>query len=308
MCLKNRAVGSLLGLGIGDAMGAPIEFRDRGTFELVKGFRSGGPFNLEAGFWTDDTAMALCLANSLIDREGIDQEDQMKRYLRWIEEGYMSSTGKAVGVGQTVLSALLRYYRTSDPKQGLGSPKYSGNGCIMRLAPVPIFYHSDPKEAVLSAIKSAEVTHASPQSLQITAYFSGLLWAALNGASKDVLAQPYFNPVDDFEFSGLHEDSEIVLRGDYMDKAEEDLQPTGYVCHSLEVALWSFFKTDTYEEGLIRTVNLGGDADTTGAIYGQLAGAYYGFQSLPESWVRGLYNNEYIEQLAKMSIPDPFGH
>lgn len=299
MEIRDRATGCLLGLAIGDAMGAPVEFRERGSFDPITGFREGGPFRLKAGYWTDDTAMALCLADSLIKSEGINQEDQMSRYLRWINDGYMSSTGKAVGVGQTVLTALLRYYRTSDPKQGLSSPKYSGNGCIMRVAPVPIYYHLDSRAAVLNAIKSAEVTHGSPQTLQITAYFSGLIWAALNGASKEELLEPYFSPVDDFVFSGLHEDVEVVLSGEYKDKASNDLQPTGYVCHSLEVALWAFLNTDTFSDGLLETVNLGGDSDTTGAIYGQLAGAYYGLESLPDSWVNGLYKSEYIGQVAR---------
>lgn len=302
MELINRAVGSLVGLAVGDAMGAPVEFKEKGRFVPVAGYRDGGPFKLKAGYWTDDTAMALCLANSLIKSKGIDQDDQMSRYLRWINDGYMSSTGKAIGVGQTVLTALLRYYRTSDPKQGLSSPKYSGNGCIMRLAPVPIYYNSNPIDAILNSIASAEVTHGSPQSLQITAYFSGLLWGALNGVPKHDLLQPYYSPAQEFEFNGLYTDVESVLRMDYRNKAENSLNPTGYVCDSLEVALWAFYNTCTFEEGLMLVVNMGGDADTTGAIYGQLAGAYYGVDQIPDGWVTNLYNSRYIAALAASLI------
>ena len=157
---QGHALGAMLGLAIGDAMGAPVEFRPRGKFTPVNGFRDGGPFKLKAGQWTDDTSMALCLATSLITCQGMNPKDQMDRYLRWVNDGYMSCVGRAVGIGQTVLRALMRYHDTQDPYQGSTGPKHAGNGCIMRLAPVPIFYHRDAEKAELNAIDSAKTTHA----------------------------------------------------------------------------------------------------------------------------------------------------
>jgi len=294
---QDRVVGAMLGLAIGDAMGAPVEFRPRGKFTPVTGFRDGGPFKLKAGQWTDDTSMALCLAASLIECEGMNPKDQMDRYLRWVNDGYMSCVGRAVGIGQTVLKALVRYHKTQEPYQGSPNPKYSGNGCIMRLAPVPIYYHSDAKKAVLNAVDSARTTHASPQALQTTAYFAGLIWGALNQVSKGELLEAYYTPMKDLSFTDLHPHVEKIIAGDYKNQSIEDLSPNGYAPESLEVALWAFYNSESFEEGLLMTVNMGGDADTIGAIYGQLAGAFYGVKNIPQSWINGLEAPAYLDQI-----------
>lgn len=296
--IENRAKGAMLGLAIGDAMGAPVEFRPRGKFAPVTGFRDGGAFKLKAGQWTDDTAMALCLAQSLIDCQGMNASDQMDKYLKWVNEGYMSCTGQCVGMGQTILRALSRYYKTKDPYQGDPRPKHSGNGCIMRLAPVPIYFHQDSQKAVLESINSARATHGSPQALQCSAFFGGLIWAALNGYDKEELLQSYFSPCESFTYSDLHEDVDRVLKGDYKSLTEGDLSPTGYVADSLEVVLWAIHHFDNFEEGLLAIVNLGGDADTTGAIYGQLAGAYYGVRNIPDIFVNQLAMSDVISDLS----------
>lgn len=295
--LQGKIQGAMYGLAVGDAMGAPVEFRPRGKFEPVTGFRDGGPFKLKAGQWTDDTSMALCLASSLIECDGMDAKDQMDRYLRWVNEGYMSCVGKAIGIGQTVLRSLVRYHGTKNPYQGSTSTKHGGNGCIMRLAPVPIFYHDDAEKAVLNAVDSARTTHASPQALQTTAYFAGLIWGALNGVPKDELLKPYYTPMKDLSFTDLHPDVEKVIAGDYQKHSIEDLSPSGYAPESLEVALWAFYNSGRFEEGLLMAVNIGGDADTIGAIYGQLAGAFYGVGCIPKNWVRELDGLEYIDDV-----------
>jgi ADP-ribosyl-[dinitrogen reductase] hydrolase len=295
--VESSAKGALYGLAVGDAMGAPVEFRPRGKFTPVTEFRDGGPFKLKAGQWTDDTSMALCLAASLIECNGMDAKDQMDRYLRWVNEGYMSCVGKAVGIGQTVLRSLIRYHDTQVPYQGSTSTKHGGNGCIMRLAPVPIFYHGDSEKAVLNAVDSARTTHSSPQALQTTAYFAGLIWGALNGVSKDELLEPFYTPMAGFYFVDLHPDVAIVIAGDYKNKSADDLSPTGYAPQSLEVALWAFYHTQSFSEGLLMAVNMGGDADTIGAIYGQLAGAYYGVEAIPERWIAELDGSMYIDDV-----------
>jgi ADP-ribosyl-[dinitrogen reductase] hydrolase len=301
IAIEDRAKGAMLGLAIGDAMGAPVEFRARGKFAPVTGFRDGGPFKLKAGQWTDDTAMALCLAQSLIDCNGMDAKDQMDKYLRWANDGYMACTDRSVGIGQTVLRSLSRYYKTNEPYQGDSNPKFSGNGCIMRLAPVPIYYHNDSKAAMLESINSARTTHGSPQTLQCSAYFGGLIWAALNGYTKEQMLQPYFSPCSEFDFNHLHDDVERVFKGSYQNMADEDLNPTGYVVDSLEVALWGFFHFDNFEEGLLAVLNLGGDADTIGAIYGQLAGAMYGSNDLRDNLTDNVcWGNSIVEVTSKL--------
>ena len=128
--------GCLLGLAVGDAVGTTVEFRPRGTFEPLTDMVGGGPFGLRAGEWTDDTSMALCLATSLVERNGFDARDQMERYCRWADQGYLSSTGTCFDIGGTVASALQRFQYTGEPYSGSTNPYSAGNGCIMRLAPI----------------------------------------------------------------------------------------------------------------------------------------------------------------------------
>ena len=125
--------GSLLGLAIGDALGAPFEFTKPGAFQPIDDFHSGGMFKLNAGEWTDDTSMALCLAESLIRCEGFDAKDQMETYWKWLSEGYLSVRDKAVGVGKTTMRALFTYNMSGNPYSSIANPMSAGNGSIMRL-------------------------------------------------------------------------------------------------------------------------------------------------------------------------------
>jgi len=295
---QDRAIGAMLGLAIGDAMGMPVEFRPRGKFDPVTEYRAGGPFKLQAGQWTDDTAMSLCIASSLIECNGFDAAHQMKQYSRWIDDGYLSCTGKAVGIGQTILKAMIRYHKTQDPIQGDTNPRRSGNGCIMRLAPVPIYYSHDAALAIHHSIQSATTTHGSEVCLQTTGFFGGMIWGALNGASKEELLSDNYSPVKDYyQQHALCGELLSLTRGGYKAKQEDEVDSTGFVIDAFEAALWSFYNTDTYVEGLLKAVNLGGDADTVGAIYGQLAGAYYGFDAIPADWVQGLASHEKISAI-----------
>jgi len=300
---QDRAFGAMFGLAVGDAMGMPIEFRPRGKFEPVTEFRAGGPFKLQAGQWTDDTAMSLCLASSLIECNGFDAAHQMRQYSRWIDDGYLSCTGKAVGIGQTILKAMIRYHKSQDPIQGDTNPRRSGNGCIMRLAPVPIYYNHDAAQAIHYSIQSATTTHGSEICLQTTGFFGGMMWGALNGVSKDKLLSDNYSPVKDYyQQHLLCDELRNLASGDYKTKQESDIDSTGFVIDALKAALWSFYHTDTYAEGLLKAVNLGGDADTVGAIYGQLAGAYYGFEEIPMKWIQGLVSDEKISATCKELI------
>ena len=178
----NRLKGCMLGLAIGDAMGAPVEFMKRGTFEPVTGYRSGGKFRLNAGEWTDDTAMALCLAQSLIDCKGFDPIDQLNKYLEWLDSGYMSCTGKMVGLGKTCWRSLVRYRRTGQPYTDIKHEKFSGNGSLMRLAPICIYYATDLDKAVHYAALSSKTTHGSPIAIDACRYFAYIVVHLLNGA------------------------------------------------------------------------------------------------------------------------------
>lgn len=293
--LESKYQASLLGLAICDALGGAVEFMPPGTFEPVTGFRRGGPFHLEPGQWTDDTSMALCLAESLITCKGFDAKDQMDRYLRWLKDGYLSSTGACFDIGNTCYRALTEFRFSGEPFSGPTHERSAGNGSLMRLAPIPLFYFNDPEEAIYYAGESSRTTHGAMEAIDACKYYAGLMVGALQGFSKAELLSPLFCPVPDFwENDPLAPRIEEIARGSYKQKDPPEIVGSGYVVKSMEAALWAFYKADTFKEGALLAVNLGNDADTTGAIYGQLAGAYYGRDGILEEWISGLYDKDMI--------------
>jgi len=147
----DRAVGALVGLAVGDAVGTTLEFKAPGTFAPIGDMVGGGPFRLAAGEWTDDTSMALCLAESILDTGAMDLDDQLRRYLLWKDEGYLSSNGRCFDIGNTTRMQLERYRRTGEPTDPHVDEDAAANGSLMRLGPVPIRWHDDPGVAASSS-------------------------------------------------------------------------------------------------------------------------------------------------------------
>ncbi|PQP85446.1 ADP-ribosylglycohydrolase [Paenibacillus sp. PCH8] len=298
MLQKDRFDGCLIGLAAGDALGTTVEFSSPGTFEAVTDIVGGGVFGLKAGQWTDDTSMALCLAESLIRHENFDAGDQMRRYTNWYKVGYMSSTGECFDIGGATRSALERFARTEEAYSGSMDPMTAGNGSIMRLAPVAMAYANQPAEAVHYAGLSSRTTHAATESIEACEVLAAILVAGIRGADKNVMllpetcrqwrVEPSFSPA-----------IEEVVTGSYRSKEPPEIKGSGYVVRSLEAALWAFYKSSSYEEGALLAVNLGDDADTTGAVYGQIAGAYYGLSGIPENWRDKLAMRETLDQLSE---------
>lgn len=287
-----RYRGALLGLAAGDALGATVEFERRGDFEPVTDIVGGGPHRLKAGQWTDDTSMALCLAESLIETGGMDLTDQLERYVRWWREGHLSSTGTCFDIGGTTRSALSSFERTGDPRSGPTDSRQAGNGSIMRLAPVPLFFASDMEAAVENSAESSLTTHGAEEAVDACRYLGALICGAVNGMDKDDLLSESFAP------KGLSPKLAEVASGSFERKDESSIQGSGYCVASLEAALWAFHNSDAFEEGALLAVNLGDDADTTGAVYGQLAGAYYGESGISRRWREKLTMREKIESYA----------
>jgi ADP-ribosylglycohydrolase len=246
----------------------------------------GGPFGLEPGQWTDDTSMALCLAESLVTCTGFDAADLMGRYLRWYREGYLSSTGRCFDIGNTVSSALRRFEATGEPFAGSADPRSAGNGSLMRLAPVPMRWAAEPKSAILRAGDSSRTTHGARTCIDACRYMAGLIVGALHGEAKSRLLEPGYSPSPGgWAAEPLCPEIDAIAGGSFLRKQPPAIRGTGYVVDALEAALWAFATTDSFEQGALAAVNLGDDADTTGAIYGQLAGAHYGVRGIPEPWV-----------------------
>lgn len=294
MDLLNRFLGSLYGLAVGDAVGTTVEFKSRVSFEPVQDMVGGGVFNLKPGQWTDDTSMALCLAESLIECEGFDLKNQIEKYERWLDVGYLSSTGQCFDIGNTVLMALGDYKKTGNPYSG-SSDKYSaGNGSVMRLAPVGLLYSFNLHENLKFCAESSKSTHQNQEAIDGCQLIGALIHGTLKGIEKDELLSVDFikNIKKEANVEWCDTINEIAY-GSYKDKTEDEIKSTGYVVHTLEAALWSFYNTTSFTDGLFKVVNLCDDADTTGAVYGQLAGAYYGVESMPDEWIEKLtYTNK----------------
>ena len=296
----HRYRGCLLGLAIGDAVGTTLEFRSPGTFTPIDDMVGGGPFGLRPGQWTDDTSMALCLAESLIEREGFDPVDQMQRYVRWWRHGYRSSTGTCFDIGNTTRTALLRFEESGEPYCGLSGKHTAGNGSLMRLAPVSLFFAHDPHEAIQRAGDSSRTTHGATAAIDACRYMAALIVGALRGEDKQTLTEAHYCPIPDYwEQHPLTPVVAEVAAGSFRDRNPPEIEGTGYVVRALEAALWAFGHSDSFRDGCLLAVNLGDDADTTGAIYGQLAGAYYGEAGIPQEWRAKVSDCDLIVKLAE---------
>ena len=297
--MKSRYEGCLLGLAAGDALGTTVEFKAPGSFVPLTDMVGGGPFGLKKGQWTDDTSMALCLAESLITCGTFNARDQMDRYIRWWKEGHLSSTGRCFDIGNTVYQALREYLDTREPFAGSTHPHTAGNGSLMRLAPVPLFFAADPEKAIHLSAESSKTTHGATTCLDACRYFGGLLVGAIQGVSKEELLAPRYAPVERlWERAPLCPEIGEIAGGSFKRKDPPAIVGSGYVVEALEAALWAFSRSSSFQEGALLAVNLGDDADTTGAIFGQLAGAYYGIAGIPQTWRECLAQAELIQRWA----------
>ncbi len=282
--------GGLFGLVVGDALGVPVQFwpRARVRADPVDGLRPG-PGALPPGTWSDDSSMALALADSLA-RAGWDLEDQMARFGRWLLEGEYTPHGEAWDIGGTTRRAIFRY-AAGDPIETTGDrlESQNGNGSLMRLLPASIWLAADPADvAIERAMAHSGLTHANVRARLCCAYHALLVRGLLAGeplrpamaAASDAL-EPH---VPDEERSELAP----ILTGEILDREDADVESSGYVVHTLGAALWCLARHDDYGPAVLEAVNLGGDADTTAAVTGGLAGLIHGFHRIPDDWVRGL--------------------
>ena len=305
--IKNKSIGCFIGLAIGDALGTTLEFKHRDTTKKITDIVGGGPFELKAGEWTDDTSMALCLAISII-KKGFDLKEQMDNYFKWYREGYLSSNGRCFDIGITVRQALQQYSENKKPLAGKTDEYSAGNGSLMRIAPIPIAYRYNDGEVekfnklIEYAKLSSMTTHGEQRCIEACIAYSIILNKAINNKSKeDILT---FN---EEEKSYLHHPDILkVINGSYKIKNRDQIESSGFVIDTLEAALWAFYNTDNFRDSIILSANLARDADTIAAICGQLSGAFYSLENIPEEWIEKIkYKDKIIgiaNELYKISI------
>ena len=270
--LRERYLGTLLGLALGDALGAPTQYRRPGTFTPVADLLGGGPFKLPRGGWSDDTAMALCLAESLLEREAFDPVDQVERYRRWQREGHLSCTGECVGITAGTARALAQAGWRQQPFSGSHDPARLDPEPLSRVAPAVLFAFAAPQEAVRLASEAARTTCQVSAVLAACADLARALLAALSGAPKSRI---------------LAEQRAASARG-----------AGRGILQVLSGAFEAFASTDSFRAAVLHAANLGGDSDVTSAVCGQLAGAFYGAGGIPAAWRADLLRAPLIESFA----------
>ena len=290
---RDRARGALLGLACGDAVGTTLEFERPGTFTPIDDIVGGGPFHLRPGQWTDDTSMALCLAESLLDRQGMDPTDQLRRYVLWSEHGYLSSNGRCFDIGITTRTQLARFKSTSEAFDPDIDEESAANGSLMRLAPVPIRWQADPATAAEQAAVSSRTTHPATRPVDTCRVLAAMTAALIGGAPFDSVFDARF-----WSWGQLHQSVESITRGSWRDKEPPAIRGTGFCIDAIEAAIWAVAGADDFRSAVLRAANLGDDADTTAAIAGQLAGARFGESGIPSEWLDKLALRDRIGSLA----------
>ncbi|WP_297206523.1 ADP-ribosylglycohydrolase family protein [uncultured Pluralibacter sp.] len=303
--LQERATGALAGLALGDALGTTLEFQARPARPVITDMVGGGPFHLQPGQWTDDTSMMLCLADSLIENGGSDPADQMRRYINWRDRGHNSCTGTCFDIGNTVARALRVFEQTGNGLAGSTSESSAGNGSLMRVAPVALLAHgAGLPYAMALAAESSATTHAERRCIDACQYMTFLIYTLLNASGqpeKSALLADDAPGLGQY-LAAMHPDTRRIISGSYRHKTRDEISSSGYVLSSLEAALWCFWHSGTFAEGALLAANLGDDADTIAAIYGQLAGAWYGYPALPESWLARLAWKDEISHRALLLL------
>lgn len=290
--MMDRKRGCLCGLAVGDALGAAVEFKMPGEFAPIFDYRTGGPHGLNIGEWTDDTSMALALADSL--GRGFDQLDQLSEYFQWWKSGKYSVNGRCFDIGTTTRHAIWSYDETGNIASDT-NPAASGNGSIMRLAPIPIKYEYHYPHLIGNLASLAEMssvtTHGSEQCKSACRYMAVVLAALIHGEDRDEVLSPDWKHLK--EIKAFDPNILKVIAGSYR---SGEVKGSGWVVQSLEAALWAFSSSNSFEEAVLKAVNLGNDADTTGAVCGQFAGAYWGESGIPKNWLDRLARKDMIEE------------
>jgi ADP-ribosyl-[dinitrogen reductase] hydrolase len=289
--LRDRFQGALLGLAVGDALAAHTQFRKPGSFAAVGDLLGGGPFDVPRGAWTDDTAMALLLAESLLARDGFDAHDQVQRYARWQREGYGSATGQCVGISASVARALTTAQYKRQPYAGSHDPEQADKDPLSRTAPAVMFFFADAALAVSQAAEAARITAQAPLVLDCVRLLAAVMHQALSGRGKAAVLRP---PRELWISGNTRPEVLALWEGSYFRRMPPDISGGGHILQALEAALWAFHRGANFREGALLAANLGRDSDVVAAVYGQIAGAHYGVSAIPGIWRNSLIKQELV--------------
>jgi len=291
---KQKMVGGLLGVAVGDALGVPVEFNSRSRLKAdpVTGMTAFGTHHQPEGTWSDDSSLTFCLAESLC--RGYDLRDIARRFVRWLDEAYWTPHGETFDIGNTTSQAISRLRSGVDPVEAGGrGERDNGNGSLMRILPVAFHFAASGTEEMLKATHEIScVTHAHPRSQMACGLYNLMVVELLGGASPFEAChraiESALQAYSDSPFSEELLHFERVLNGRIHEEPEDVIRSSGYVVHTLEASIWTFLRASSFAEAVLTAVNLGEDTDTTGAVTGGLAGVYYGLEAIPKHWIDAL--------------------
>ena len=317
--MRRNWTNGIMGVLIGDALGNPVQFMSREEVArrgLVKGMEAGGAFHMPAGCWTDDGSMTLASLDSILAKGCVDPDDMMKRFILWDSEAKYTPTGKAYDQGITCTDAIYAYERGAKWDACGRTGEYAnGNGALMRIMPTCLYaaymqekHGISDKEAVQMVHNATLITHNHLRACTASGLYFFMCREILRsceevGLLADILQRGIDAGVDFYRQNGIDDEiSHFIRILDVKKLAEIDesqIKSSGYVIHTIEAAVWSLVTTNSFQEALLKAVNLGDDADTVGAIAGGLAGLFYGYESVPEDWKKAMKKREELEKICK---------
>ena len=296
--------GIIFGHAVADALGVPVEFKSREELKKnpVTDMRAYGTYNQPKGTWSDDTSLTLCTFESIAEKQDVHLEDIMKRFGWYLNNAYMTPHGDMFDIGITTRNAIWQYLYGDKYPYGSSDVNSNGNGSLMRIIPVTLFHvfkKQSPVKYRDDIHNVSALTHAHPRSLIGCGIYDFVLQEIIKNPSKESVRNGLDNAYSVYKLNDEIKTYTRLFKYDFALLPESEIKSTGYVVDSLEAAIWCLLNTKSYKECVLKAVNLGKDTDTVGAIAGGLAGALYGYDSIPKEWLNALVKKEMIEKLCE---------
>ena len=310
--MKEKIYNTLYGAIVADALGVPVEFKDREYLKKhpVTDMIGYGTYNLPKGSWSDDSSMMLCLADSIGKTEGIVYEDIMKRFWNWYKHSKYTPDHNSFDIGRTCHAALVNYHNQKDPLDcGLKDERDNGNGSLMRIAPLPLYLYQIYSNKTMDLEISYEyihnvssLTHAHSVSLIGCDIYCAVMLEIYNGTNKEDLLKIALPKIGKYvkehpAYEAALQKYDRIFHQSFKDIPENEIKSSGYIVDTLEAALWCFLNTDNYRDCVLKAVNLGSDTDTVACVAGSIAGLYYG--NIPQEWIDSLRNKKLVDKIVE---------